>query len=178
MHGRKHSSHAVFRDLSVLCSPPNMSMRAHSLTSRSICKLQRPSTALRVPVRCSKLAAKRAGEVIPSGYLHQRPAWLGQLRVLSIGQHVASAYKNCQMLTSCDHNRAYSWPTAAKGTVCLVWCSPVLSCTCWFAGPQEEKEAAHEAFMQAFEASKPVAVRMPGLQQFAASVSSSLHAHM
>lgn len=36
--------------------------------------------------------------------------------------------------------------------------------------PQEEKEAAHEAFMQAFEASKPVNVRMPGLQQFAASV--------
>jgi Ca2+-binding EF-hand superfamily protein len=36
--------------------------------------------------------------------------------------------------------------------------------------PQEEKEAAHSAFMTAYEASKPVNVRMPGLQQFAAAV--------
>lgn len=39
-----------------------------------------------------------------------------------------------------------------------------------YPGPQEEKESAHEAFMHAFEASKPVTQRIPGLQQFAASV--------
>lgn len=40
----------------------------------------------------------------------------------------------------------------------------------FYPGPQEEKEAAHEAFLHAFEASKPVCVRMPGLQQFAAAI--------
>eukprot|EP00879_Flechtneria_rotunda_P000257 GHRR01000339.1.p1 GENE.GHRR01000339.1~~GHRR01000339.1.p1 ORF type:complete len:171 (+),score=30.08 GHRR01000339.1:229-741(+) len=37
-------------------------------------------------------------------------------------------------------------------------------------GPQEEKEAAHQAFMHAVEASKPKYAKIPGLQQFAASV--------
>lgn len=37
-------------------------------------------------------------------------------------------------------------------------------------GPQEEKNEAHEAFMHAFEASKPLAAAIPGLQQFAASI--------
>lgn len=40
-----------------------------------------------------------------------------------------------------------------------------------FAGPQEERESAHEAFMHALESAKPVKLRMPGMQQFAAAVS-------
>ncbi|KAF8073112.1 PRFB1 [Scenedesmus sp. PABB004] len=39
-----------------------------------------------------------------------------------------------------------------------------------FPGPAEEKESAHEAFLHAFEAAKPVTLRMPGLQQFAAAI--------
>lgn len=39
------------------------------------------------------------------------------------------------------------------------------------AGPQEERESAHEAFMHAMESAKPVKLRMPGLQEFAAAVS-------
>jgi hypothetical protein len=39
------------------------------------------------------------------------------------------------------------------------------------AGPQEERESAHEAFMHALESAKPVKLRMPGMQQFAAAVS-------
>lgn len=42
-----------------------------------------------------------------------------------------------------------------------------------FTGPQEEREAAHEAFMHAMESSKPLKLRMPGMQQFAAAVSPS-----
>jgi len=38
-----------------------------------------------------------------------------------------------------------------------------------YPGYQEEKEVSHEAFLHAFEASKPAA-RIPGLQQFAAAV--------
>jgi len=38
-------------------------------------------------------------------------------------------------------------------------------------GPQEEKAEAHEAFLHAFEASRPIAAAIPGLQQFAAGVS-------
>lgn len=37
-------------------------------------------------------------------------------------------------------------------------------------GPQEERESAHEAFMHALESAKPVKLRMPGLQEFAAAV--------
>ena len=40
-----------------------------------------------------------------------------------------------------------------------------------FTGPQEERESAHEAFMHALESAKPVKLRMPGMQQFAAAVS-------
>lgn len=39
----------------------------------------------------------------------------------------------------------------------------------YYPGPQEEKEVSHEAFLHAFEASKPAA-RIPGLQQFAAAI--------
>eukprot|EP00775_Hariotina_reticulata_P011035 gene11035-11190_t len=39
-----------------------------------------------------------------------------------------------------------------------------------FPGPQEEKAEAHEAFLHAFEASRPIAAAIPGLQQFAAGV--------
>lgn len=42
------------------------------------------------------------------------------------------------------------------------------------AGPQEERESAHEAFMHALESATPVKLRMPGMQQFAAAVSSLL----
>jgi hypothetical protein len=44
------------------------------------------------------------------------------------------------------------------------------------AGYQEEKEVSHDAFMHAFEAAKPAA-RIPGLQQFAAAVSSAICLH-
>lgn len=37
-------------------------------------------------------------------------------------------------------------------------------------GPQEERSSAHEAFMHALESAKPVKLRMPGLQEFAAAV--------
>lgn len=36
--------------------------------------------------------------------------------------------------------------------------------------PQEEASSAHEAFMHALESAKPVSLRMPGLQQFAAAI--------
>lgn len=39
-----------------------------------------------------------------------------------------------------------------------------------FPGPQEERESAHEAFMHALESAKPVKLRMPGMQQFAAAI--------
>lgn len=39
-----------------------------------------------------------------------------------------------------------------------------------FPGPQEERESAHEAFMHAMESAKPVKLRLPGLQQFAAAI--------
>lgn len=39
-----------------------------------------------------------------------------------------------------------------------------------YPGPKEEKDSAHEAFMSAYEAAKPLSVRLPGLQQFAAAV--------
>lgn len=37
-------------------------------------------------------------------------------------------------------------------------------------GPKEEKDVSHEAFMHAFEASRPPTVRIPGLQEFAAAI--------
>lgn len=39
-----------------------------------------------------------------------------------------------------------------------------------YPGPQEERESAHEAFMHALESAKPVKLRMPGMQQFAAAI--------
>lgn len=44
------------------------------------------------------------------------------------------------------------------------------------AGPQEERSSAHEAFMHALESAKPVKLRMPGLQEFAAAVSGGCYA--
>jgi hypothetical protein len=39
-----------------------------------------------------------------------------------------------------------------------------------YPGFQEEKDVSHEAFMHAFEAARPRAMRLPGMQEFAASI--------
>jgi hypothetical protein len=42
---------------------------------------------------------------------------------------------------------------------------------CVITGPQEERASAHDAFMNALQSAKPIKLRMPGMQQFAAAVS-------
>lgn len=39
-----------------------------------------------------------------------------------------------------------------------------------FPGPQEERASAHDAFMNALQSAKPIKLRMPGMQQFAAAI--------
>eukprot|EP00878_Enallax_costatus_P014356 GHUV01015016.1.p1 GENE.GHUV01015016.1~~GHUV01015016.1.p1 ORF type:complete len:174 (+),score=44.41 GHUV01015016.1:82-603(+) len=63
-------------------------------------------------------------------------------------------------------------PPIASRTVLA---APVRPCKVYAQGevipsPAEEKSAAHEAFMHAFEAAKPPSSRIPGLQAFAAAI--------
>ncbi|GBF90261.1 hypothetical protein Rsub_03394 [Raphidocelis subcapitata] len=72
--------------------------------------------------------------------------------------------------------RAVAAPSARRATVAVVPHSSGRSdlhpdpAAPLYPGPQEEKDVSHEAFMHAMEAARPRAMRIPGMQEFAASI--------